>query len=331
MNNKLNFVWIDDEPRRSKSSNNIETQLGVNARFIKAKNEDIQHVLSELYSKAMPDLILVDHKLQNMKSDFIKTGSTIAEAIRAKWPECPIVCITGISLTDETFDIHQRSVYEDVFQFSKISNYYSAFLTIAQSYKLLRKHPPKDVDGIIKLIKPAEDDEKRLKDILPEILKKREAFSDNSLLMAISNWVRHTLIAKPGFLYDRLWSATLLGLKEQSFNKVEDLFKDAKYDGIFHDEGNERWWQTKIREIIFSKFPDSDMIYPWELGQQLPDITEKDFSKCYVSREDFPETVAFTDETAKNRKPMRLRYTVPHPHFEKSLYFEEMRMMKGAE
>ena len=331
MNNELNFVWIDDEPRRLPSSNNLGIQLGVNVRFIKAKNEDLQHVLSELYSKEIPDLILLDHKLQNMKSNFIKTGSTIAEAIRVRWPKCPIVCITGISLTEEAFDIHQKSAYEDVFEFSKISNHYSTLLTIAQSYKLLRKHPPQDADSIIKYINPPEDDEKRLKDILPEILKKKEIFRDNSLLMAISNWVRHTLVAKPGFLYDKLWTATLLGLKEQSFSKVEGLFEDAKYDGIFHDESNARWWQTKIREIIFSTFPEHDTIYPWELGQLLPDITEKDVSRCYVSKEVFPETVAFTDETAKNRKPMRLRYTVPHPHFEKSLYFEEMRMMKGAE
>ena len=138
-------------------------------------------------------------------------------------------------------------------------------------------------------------------------------------------------MAKPGFLYDRLWTATLLGIKEESFPKVESIFSGAKYSGIFADKGNERWWQSKLREILFLKFPESKEIYPWKLGRQLPGIDETDYSKCHASGEDFPETVAFTDEAAKKRVPMRLRYTVPHPGFEKSLFFEEIRMMKGAE
>ena len=73
------------------------------------------------------------------------------------------------------------------------------------------------------------------------------------------------------------------------------------------------------------------MIYPWEQGRKLAGITEKDHSICYASGEAFPETVAFIDETATKRAPMRLKYTVPHPQFEESLFFEEIRMMKAEE
>ena len=140
-----------------------------------------------------------------------------------------------------------------------------------------------------------------------------------------------TLVAKPGFLYDRLWAATLIGLNESGFKKLDDIFRAAKYNGVFADKTNERWWQSELRKIVFSKVPNSSAIYPWEIGRQLPGVEQGDFSKCYVSGEDYPETVAFTDETAKHPQQMKMKFTVPHPRFSNSLYFEEMRMMKPAE
>ena len=73
-------------------------------------------------------------------------------------------------------------------------------------------------------------------------------------------------MAKPGFLYDTLWTATLLGLKEESFKKVTHLFKNAKYLGLFADKSNERWWQTQVRQIIYAKNPDDKSALPWLLG-----------------------------------------------------------------
>ncbi len=137
------------------------------------------------------------------------------------------------------------------------------------------------------------------------------------------------MIKKPGFLYDRLWAATLLGIKEESFQKVEGIFAKAKYDGLFADDANVRWWQCKLKEILFSQFPDSEEVYPWKLGRELPEIEEDDYSKCGTSGDDYPETVAYTDEAANTRTPMRLRHTVSHPNFEKLHHFEEIRMGKA--
>lgn len=331
MNRKFRFIWVDGDPERAFEAKNLESRLGVEAEFKNVKNKNLTSELSNILSKPMPDLILMDHKLNDVATDGFKTGSTAAEVIREKWPECPILCVTAVPLTDINFYIHMQSIYEHVFDFDKLSDYDATILSIATSFKRLRERRPKNVDDLIKLIKAPADDEKRLRDILPDNLKKKEAYNDKSLLMMISNWIRHNLMAKPGFLYDRLWAATLIGIKEESFNKVEETFKDAKYAGIFADKGNERWWQTRLREILFSKFPGKDTIYPWEIGRELPGITQADFSKCYASGEDFPETVAYTDEIARERAPMRIRYTIPHPNFEKLLYFEEIRMMKAAE
>lgn len=331
MSNKLNIFWIDDDPSRKKESESLGNRVKANIDFIDVEKHVLLDKLNEILSKQMPDLILMDHRLNNVKESGFETGSTAAEILREKWWDCPIVCITAVPLKD--IDLHKQSIYEDVFEIEKVSEYDLTLLSIARSFQELQNQKKRlqDKDDFIRMLKAPEDDRVRLESILPQELKNKEFYQDESLLLNISRWVRHTLIAKPGFLYDRLWTATLLGIKEESFKKVEKIFEEAKYNGIFADESNERWWQSKLREIIFSQFPDSDSILPWELGRRLPDIEEPDFSKCHVSGEDYPETVAYTDEKAETRRPMRLRYTVPHPNFEKLLFFEEIRMMKGAE
>ena len=99
-------------------------------------------------------------------------------------------------------------------------------------------------------------------------------------------------------------------------------------------KGKEKYLRRpcKLREILFSQFPGSDEIYPWKLGRRLTDNDEDDFIKCPYPEEDHtgPYTVAYTDEAAKTRVQMCLRHTVPHPNFEKSLFFEEIMMMKPA-
>ncbi|GAH64337.1 unnamed protein product [marine sediment metagenome] len=134
---------------------------------------------------------------------------------------------------------------------------------------------------------------------------------------------------RPGFLYDRLWTATLLGLNENGFKKVEKLFTTAKYKGIFADESRERWWKSELIRIL-SKHVNVPGL-PWEKGRSLPNITTRFYSKDYYSnfKEEYPETVAYTDETSNKRAQMKLKYTVPHPKYDKLLFFEEIRIMKA--
>lgn len=326
MSRELNFLWIDDDPKRKNAAENLKMRLKVNIEFIDVKDQSLPDKLSNILSSEEPHLILMDHSLGNVKDGRFDKGSTAAEIIRERWPECPIVCITAVALKD--IDRHKQSLYEDIFAFENISSYYSRLISIAQSFRELKKKRPLDLDEFIKLLRAPKDDCPRLKSIIPKELKDKDAYEDKSLLLTIYRWVSRILMEKPGFLYDRLWTATLLGIKEESFNKVEHIFAKAKYKGIFSDSGRERWWQSMVMRILYSVLPDVDAVYSWELGRLLPGITDADFSKCHASGEDFPETVAYTDESAKELQPMRLLYTVPHPNFENSLFFEEIRMMK---
>ena len=127
-----------------------------------------------------------------------------------------------------------------------------------------------------------------------------------------------------------MWTATLLGIKVTSFHKVEDLFKKAKYEGVFTDESNPKWWKSALLEILSNKIPKSGL--PWEKGRELTSITRRDYSVCSVSGEEFPETVGFMDETPDSEEaPMKIKYSIPHVKFDNLLYFDEIRMMKSPE
>ena len=325
---KTTFLWIDDESERIRDARNLARSLNIKVIFEDVRNKELAEILQHILSGPEPDLVLIDHRLDKvLGGGIIQTGSTTAEVIREKWVECPIVCVTAVGLKD--IALQKKSIYEQVIEHSELTENYPLLISLAKSFKFLRKKKPKDVNGLLRLIRVPKADRVRLTAILPEELKRN--YDDKSVPISISRWVRHTLMSKPGFLYDQLWAATSLGIKEQSFKKVQDAFVEARYKGIFADEGNQRWWQTRIKEILYSKFPADEGQFTWELGLKLDGVTKQDHSACYVCKKVFPEIVGFTDETAQTRKPMHLRCSVSHPGFEKALFFEEIRMMKAAE
>lgn len=329
MKNKLKILWIDDDPKRKTDCENLAIRLNEDAVFLNFRDKDVIAELNRIRSEHEPDLILMDHMLDMVGNGVITTGSSASEIIREKWPECPIICVTGVD--QDKIDLHKKSIYEEVISISEFSEFDSLLLSITESFKLLNTKRPNNINELLQILNAPNDDKVRLKAIIPHNLKKN--YGDKSLLITISRWVRHVLMRKPGFLYDRLWTATLLGIRIESFAKVEKHFENAKYDGIFFDKENERWWQSKTREILFAKFPESEIFLPWELGRKLHGIKKSDYSVCLVCGKSVPapETVGYKDD-GKKRKigPMHLRCTVSHPEFEKSLFFEEIRMMKGA-
>ena len=325
MKKKLKFVWVDDNPARKKDSENLSSQLDITVDFLDLKGQPIDERLHHLAIGSEPDLIILDHSLDQALSETYKTGSTAATFLHEQWPECPIVSFTGVDLND--IDIRHKSAYEGMYPINRISEYYKSILSIATGFNLLKNNRPSDITSLLSKFKVPEDDQEKFKKILPKELK--ENFDDKSLLSEIYRWSRSILFKRPGFLYDRVWAATYLGLSEKGFGQVEKSFDKAKYQGVFSDASNERWWKSKLLEIVGEKTQEVGL--PWVIGRKLVDVNKQNFSKCYSSNEDFPETVAAEDMTPGARwKAMKLKYTEPHPNFEDMLFFEELRLMKPA-
>ncbi len=328
---KTKIIWLDDNPIRKRSKKNMEEAIGADVKLIDLKVANLKDELTKLLKSRKPDLIIIDHVLDKIGSSndlLIRSGSTVAEILREKWLNCPIIGVTAATPVEDV-DLQKKSLYEALYPFEELSMHYDSILSIAKSFQLLIRRKPQNISDLLKLLKHPKDDKVRLEAVIPDDL--RSDYGNQSLPISISRWIRYTLMERPGFLYDSLWTATLLGIKEKSFEKVEHFFKEAKYKGIFADESNERWWQTGIREILHKKVPMEDFKNTRVLGRKLPKIIQKDYSLCYACKEDGPEIVGYTDEKAETRVQLHLRCSDSHPSFEKSLYFEQIRMMKGAE
>jgi hypothetical protein len=324
MSRKLKFIWIDDDAGREMSAINLGKQLDVECYFINVKPVDVDYMLK--VDQIKPDFILIDHNLTDIGTGKIKKGSTVAALIREMHPTIAIACITGQE--SKSIDSQQRLSYETVFSYDDIKDHYLSMYSIAESYRKLKTNQPKDTSELFNLMKVPNEDLKKLENICPHEIK--ENFNDPGIFANISQWIRNVLVERPGFLYDRLWAATLLGLNESGFKKVEILFLSARYNGPFADQSKERWWKADLLKILSQKVPTFGL--PWERGRLLlPKLTARHFSKDYYSNdeEEYPEVVAFLDETTSVRQQMKLKYTVPHPRYEKLLFFEEIRMMKA--
>lgn len=322
MSKKLKFVWIDDDDDRNIACTNLERHLGVKCHFVNVKPENVDFL--SVIDKVKPDLILLDHNLTDIGTGAIKKGSTISALIREKNPTCAIACITAQDIL--SIDSQQRMSYESIFSYDDITDHYLTMQSIALGYRKMKSNLPTNINDLFNLMKAPKEEQIRLETILPHDIK--ENFSDQGIYTNISHWIRDVLIERPGFLYDNLWSATLLGLNESGFKKIEKLFAPAKYKGIFSDESKERWWKSELTKILSKHVKTGGL--PWEKGRMLPGIIARHYSKDYYTdfKEEFPETVAYLDETTNERAQMKLKYTVPHPKFDKLLFFEEIKMMK---
>lgn len=329
MSSQMTFIWIDDNPKRERAAKNLERLKKVKVFFYDVKNKDLYSTLQAITREHKePDLLLIDDKLDKVTEGLIRTGSTAAEILRESWPNCPVVCITAVKLED--ISLHRQDIYEEIIEDKNLSDNYVLIMAIANAFNLMRKKQPTDVAGVIKLIKAPAMDRDRIVTVMPETLKAH--IKDKSLNMNISRWVRHVLLSRPGFLYNRLWAATLLGVKVTSFKKIQKYFTAAKYDGIFADSNNEKWWQSQLRSALPSIVKKNEETLPWLLGRSLPLINKSDYSICYACQKELPETVAFIDQTPTSAQaPMHLRCSVVHPSFENSLFFDEIRVMKAAE
>lgn len=326
MSRKFTFFWIDDSPERRKVAKSMAEALNVDIIFFGLNKKNVVDELETILKNQEPDLILMDHRLNLADSDTVATGSSATAIVREKWYLCPIVSITNIEKNE--MDSRHRSAYEDIFPGYRIAKNYDRIKSIATGFNALRKNYPKSYNDILDHFKSPENEKSKMTKILP--IKIKENLDDKSLLVEIYRWYKSILLQRPGFLYDRIWTSTLLGLNPAGFQKVETNFKSAKYQGIFANDLDERWWKSDILSILGRR--TNELGLPWVIGRTLVDKKKAYISKCYVSKKEFPETVAATDTTNDAEwHPMKLKYTESHPYFENMLFFEEMRIMKPGE
>jgi hypothetical protein len=314
------IVWIDDNPGRAATAKDLGT------RFINVNGKDLALAVKTLLDSTAPPLIIIDHVLDKVAANthpvFLK-GSTIAEAIKEKWPSCPVV---GVTTADnlEDIDIRTKGTYDALFPFQHFAKYFNRITGIARGFALVAR-TDSDIQRLIKLLKPPQDEIDRLLDALTDDLK--TSAQDASVASRLYRWVER-LMNRPGFLFDRLWSATFLGLNEKGFVKVARTFETAKYSGLFGQPDEIRWWSRRLSELLYKQCDPKSAELSWHVGRRLQGIKREHFSSCYYCKEEFPETVAFLDEASSEQRAMHLKCTVLHPRHNRELHFEDIRMMR---
>ena len=318
MTTSRKIFWIDDDARRKRTADDI------GADFINVHQKDIGQTVDDLLRRVQPSLIILDHILDKTAgtNPFFQRGSTIAEAVKEKWPTCPVVGVTNADF--KSIDLRTQRAYDELFPFSHFREYIEKILSIRRGFASIARTKARSPKHLLALLKPPSDEIERLIAALPEDLK--NSFKDLSIASTLYAWVRK-LIDRPGFLYDKLWAATFIGLNEEGLNKVAHHFDRAMYRGLFAVEADPRWWSSSLATILYKRSSPERGELSWHLGRRLPGIREEDYSRCYRCKGEYPETVAYLDAASDVQRPMHLECTVLHPRYKRELYFEDIRMM----
>lgn len=323
MSKSKRIVWIDDNPGRKRTADDIV------AKFINVQNMDLAKKVEELLSGSPPPLVILDHVLDKTttKNPLFRKGSTIAEAIKEKWPFCPVVGITNVDNLQD-IDLRTKRTYDALFPFQDFGKCIDCIVAIRKGFALVTRTKAKTARKLVQLLKPPEDDIERLVAALPDDLKEKEYSKDASVASRLHRWVNH-LVERQGFLFDHLWAATFLGLNEIGFEKVASHFERARYQGVFANDQERRWWSSRLSKLLYKKCEPKPEEMSWHVGRRLRGIKKEHYSRCYACGKQFPDTVAYLDKISDQQRAMHLECTVLHPCFQRELYFEDIRMMQG--
>lgn len=301
----MTIYWIDDDGGRVNKSKTIFPKgRKYCVELLKVeKDQSLLPLIEKWLALNKPSLVIVDHKFNLATSDRLN-GSTCAHILRRRWQDVPFVCVTaqvdGSRPRKKEFDEEDISEYVDVIPFAKLKDRLPELLGIAADFPALAKIHAKGMPALAEhLGVPAAD-----RDIFARSLPNEfHATSLDSTPHRLARWVVTTLMDQPGFLYDKLHVATMLGLKERSFDRVSEAFAAALYRGPFAAESRPRWWRSLVRKLLNEVVGDNAPFESWLAGRQLPSITPKDYSICFVegNSKAGPDTVAYTmpDETPR--------------------------------
>jgi hypothetical protein len=280
----------------------------------------------------LPNLIVVDQMLTLSSSGgVIQKGSSFAVTLRDRNPKnslIPLVGVTGAPLS-EVAELQRRQFIEffprdDLQSGARVPDLYSiadGFAALLSEYYKASSRPISS-KSFLRLFDTPEEDAPLLLNCIPGEFK---SVWDEGTPHEFAQWIWHTFMARPGFLYDDIETSTLLGLNQDGFSRLWKQLVQCRYDGAFASAGRVRWWVSKIRQKTreLTRAVPTDPI--WTLGRQLVGDKSQFFSKCLgMPVEDaVPNVVAFADGTLRKRVQTRLEYAEPLETDSPPLGFEQ--------
>ena len=296
---KLCFLWFDDDEAR------VEKYRGAieNADFEGFRRASLEVIavtgpvvdeIAPLEQRTRrPDLIIMDHIFSRARGATLKlNGASAAHLVRRIWPDVPIICVTAmLPGKPKKLDQEDLSEYIATYGYGALGDQLETAFAIATDFKLLLARRGNYRRQLVDRLKPPTVERESLMRALPsEFRSQTHATTQHR----VARWVLGVLMERPGFLYDRIRAATLVGLSEVGFSKVENLFQPALYDGPFATICRPLWWVRELTQIVFAKSQDTSAGTAQLAGRSLEGIGSGDHSKCYVNAPpgDIPDVVA---------------------------------------
>jgi len=319
MRKKSCFLWVDDDAKRI-AQYKATIEGGIPGKSWRAKVESLivgDNLIEALQSRSQagqtkPDLVIIDHIFTRLNHPLKLKGSFVANLLRGAWQDVPMVCVTSMMARQAAFDQQDLSEYTAVFEYPRLDDHLEDLYAIARDFPRLKVTKADLRDDIVVSLKAPKDDRDSLKRILPEEIRTQQHTTTQH---RIARWVFNTLMKRPGFLYNTLRAATLLGLTERGYEKVAPLFEKAKYSGPFMTSKRPLWWVSELQRCLYAKVSDDAPDIPQLAGRMLPGITPKHHSVCYVSKsaKNIPDAVARADTRSKTEHQVNSRFTAPDP------------------
>ncbi len=328
MSSKPQILWIDDDPGRKRRAMDLKDESGMSVEFISLNNKDLEKEKISIRNNYKPELVIIDHILDKTKpTGGTHLGSTLTGFLRENWEECPFLGITAVGNIPK-IDI-EKYIYDEFIEGDRFSEYVRYIPNVVKGFK--KSVNADSIEEWIGWLNPPKEEIERIKRCMPHNVKIKTDIHKKGFANRIYRWFRTKFYCMPGFLYDKDWVATFIGVKSEAIDRYLEHFDKAKYSGIFNDPDNPRWWKARLYQIIYGKCKDKITASrnPQDVGNEVLKVKKKDRSICYVCKEKWPETIAYVDESdIASAEQMHLRCTLAHPLYRYEPMFEEIRMMR---
>lgn len=321
MKNNYTFFWLDDQAAKVEAMRSVleagipERGISATVRFIEITPTAIKNLeeLADQIGSSGADMIIVDHVF-NQAGPLNTKGSSIAHLLRSAFPKLPIVCVSAAWGTHAAFDQEDLSEYTYIFPYSRLADELELLYAIAKDFERCADAIDNGTTTsfVRSLLGAPEMEVTSLERILPAEFM---AVEQKTTPHRVARWILGTFTARPGYLYNEIRAATLLGLNVDGFGKVKDRFSDSLYTGAFATDSAPRWWVASLHDQLALLAPADAPSVTQLAGRQLDGITEQDYSKCYFEETTNPppDTVAYLDDNNNTEVAVRGGHTKLYP------------------
>ncbi|KZX50140.1 response regulator [Haloarcula sp. K1] len=331
--------WIDDRDNREKNFANV---LEEQADPLSVEFSNPEDATEALQSNNQPDadLVLIDWVL-HQNGGYTGKGLTMAGTVRENLPQVPIYAFSG-----EAIDELQQPVSKSHFQWTcEVSDLVGVeratkLVNDLSDYEALESVRGEGFESLIETLNPPEAARQEVEAVIPREFNsglKEDPTMKGGNKLAFMEWVCHRFRETPGPLWNKIWTATKLGLEVDVFDDyLEELYDTSygefTYDGIFSHWSGERWWSSEMIGAVVELNQDRDAPVGeiCRTATKILDVPEDSIAYCRVCRDKYPETVAAQTEGKDARFPVHL--ICSNVHHSREGKFEDYRLVdEGAQ